>query len=51
MRRSQYQLFVDFAGMDIAITRHAARTPRIDSLLLIELPPSNIVGTNGRVLM
>jgi len=39
MRRSQYQLFVDFAGMDTAIIRQAARKAKMDSLLLIDLPP------------
>jgi hypothetical protein len=39
MRRSQNQLFVDFAGMDAAIIRQAARKAKMDSLLLIDLPP------------
>ena len=36
MRRSQYQMFVDLAGTDIAVTRHATSKPNIDSLLLID---------------
>ena len=36
-------MFVDFAGIDSAVTRHADRRASMDSLLLIDFPPNRVL--------